>query len=58
VAGVGQGLLQVLLELEARVIGPDEDAHAGESVRLAGWRCSGWTAGEGPGSAPCWRAGR
>ena len=39
------------------MIGPDEDAHDGESVRLPAWRCSGSTAGAGAGSEPCWTAG-
>ena len=47
VAGLGERPLQVLLELQAGVVGADEDAHGGESVRLRPWRCSGSTAGAG-----------
>src|SRR3712207_8850799 len=58
VAGVGQRLLEVLLELQAGVVGPDEDAHAGESVRLPRWRCWVSTAGAAGGSGPCSRGVR
>ena len=39
------------------MVGPDEDAHDGESVRLPTWRFWVSTAGAGPGSARCWTAG-
>ncbi len=53
VPGVAQRLLEVFLELQARVVGADEDAHAGESVRLPRWRSWGSTGGAAGGSAPC-----
>src|SRR3954447_24949687 len=52
VPGLGERLLQVVLELQSGVIRTDEDAHAGESVRLRPWRYWESTAGAGPGSAP------
>src|SRR4051812_17581942 len=58
VPGLGERLLQVLLELQSGVIRTDEDAHAGESVRLRPWWYWGSMAGAGPGSAPGWTAGR
>src|SRR3954470_22405353 len=45
VTGVGQYPQQVVLELEPGVVGADEDAHDGESVRLAAWRSWVSTAG-------------
>jgi hypothetical protein len=36
------------------VVGADEDAHGGESVRLPGWRCWVSTGGAAPGSGPAW----
>jgi hypothetical protein len=40
------------------VVGTDEDAHGGESVRLPAWRCWESTAGAGNGSVPSWTVGR